>query len=183
MKMLRAGAIAILAVMASATPGSAGSDLCRQYVDSKEYDHAIEECSRMLTTSAYPVVEAYNNRGIAYAGKKQYDSAVTDYSRAIGLNPAFDKAYTNRGNAYWHLGQFEKSFEDYQRAIKLNPDDPNAYYNVACRHALRKNEKEACAWLQKAIQKGFTQWEYIKKDSDLDGVRNAPCYKEILSGK
>jgi tetratricopeptide (TPR) repeat protein len=183
LQMLGRGAIVICVVAVSATTGYAKSDLCRQYVDNKEYDRAIEECSRMMTVSSYAADEAYNNRGIAYAGKKQYDEAVADYSRAIGLDPVFDKAYTNRGNAYWHLGQFEKSFADYQTAIKLNPDDSNAYYNVACRHALRKNEKDACAWLNKAVEKGFTQWDYIRKDSDLDGIRNAPCYKEILSGK
>jgi len=175
--------MAILVVAAFAVPVSARVDLCRQYVDSKDYDRAIDECSRMLTSPAYPADEAYNNRGIAYAGKKQYDLAVADYSRAIGLNPAFDKAFINRGNAYWHLGQYEKSFEAYKAAIKLNPDDPNAYYNMACRHALRNNEKEACTWLEKAVAKGFAQWELIKKDSDLDGIRGAACYKQILNGK
>jgi tetratricopeptide (TPR) repeat protein len=175
--------MAVLTVIASAAVDASGADLCRQYVDNKEYDRAIDECSRMLTVSSYPVIEAYNNRGIAYAGKRQYEQAVLDYARAIGLNPKFDKAYVNRGNAYWHLGKYEESFADYQTAIKLNPEDPNAYYNLACRHALRKNETEACMWLKKAVEKGFTQWEFIKKDNDLDAIRTSSCYREIMAGK
>lgn len=181
--LFKTAAVAVLTVLASASAGSGATDLCRQYVDNKEYDRAIDECSRMLTVSAYPAIEAYNNRGIAYAGKHQYEQAVLDYSRAIGLDPKFDKAYVNRGNAHWHLGKYEESFADYQTAIKLNPADPNAYYNLACRYALRKNETEACLWLKKAVEKGFTQWEFIKKDSDLDAIRTSPCYREIMAGK
>jgi Flp pilus assembly protein TadD len=181
--MFKMAIMAIVAVIVSATTDASGADLCRQYVDNNEYDRAIDECSRMLTVASYPAIEVFNNRGIAYAGKQQFDKAVSDYSRAISLNPKFDKAYVNRGNAYWHLGKYEESFADYQMAIKLNPEDPNAYYNMACKHALRKNDSEACAWLQKAVEKGFRQWEFIKKDSDLDAIRTAPCYGEIMSGK
>jgi tetratricopeptide (TPR) repeat protein len=173
----------LLAALVSATEVLAASDVCKQLVDRKEYDLAIRECSVMLEAKDYPAIEAYNNRGIAYAGKHQYEQAVQDYSRAIGLNPKFDKAYVNRGNAYWHLGKYEVSFADYQTAIKLNPADPNAYYNLACRYALRKNDTEACAWLQKAVEKGFRQWEFIKKDGDLDAIRSSSCYRKIMAGK
>ena len=175
------GAVAVLAGVAITAAAYAGDDLCKQYVDQKEFDKAIDECSMMLTISAYPADEAYNNRGIAYAGKKQYEQAVADYTRAIGLNQKFDKAYNNRGNAYWHLGQFEKSFADYHSAIAVNPNDASAYYNVACRYSLRQNAQESCAWLQKAVDKGFDNWDYIKKDSDFDNIRGSSCFREIMT--
>ena len=49
--------------------------------------------------------EAYNNRGVAYAAKGQYDQAISDYNKALEMNPRFAKAYYNRGLAYWRKGQ------------------------------------------------------------------------------
>ena len=183
MLLPRIGMIALLAALVVSTAAGAAEDRCKQLVDDKEYDRAIGECSAMLALPDYPAAEAYNNRGIAYAGKGQYDKAVEDYSRAIDLDARFDKAYNNRGNAYWHLGNHAASLADYQKAIEINPRDPNAYYNLACRYALRKNTTEACAWLQKAVLKGFTNWEHMKKDSDLDSIRGASCYTSIMKGK
>lgn len=174
-------ALAVLLALGGTAP--AAEDLCKSYVDAKDFDRAIVECSSMLALPDYPAVEAYNNRGIAYAGKGQYEKAVEDYSRAIELDARFDKAYNNRGNAFWHLGKHDASLRDYRKAIELNPRDPNAYYNLACRYALRKDTPEACWWLERAVMKGFSNWEHIKRDSDLDSIRGASCYTNIMKGK
>jgi tetratricopeptide (TPR) repeat protein len=181
--MLIGGAAALALALASTTAPAAREDRCKQLVDARDYDKAIQECSAMLASPEYPADEAYNNRGIAYAGKGQYDKAVADYTRAIETNPKNSIAYNNRGNAYWHLGDQSASLADHKKAIELDPRDPNAYYNLACRYALRKDTGEACWWLERAVMKGFSNWEHIKKDSDLDNIRGAACYTNILKGK
>ena len=40
-------------------------------------------------------------RGIAAAGKKDYDRAIADFDRAIRLNANFSAAYYNRGTAFF----------------------------------------------------------------------------------
>ena len=174
---------AVILLLLAAAAHAAPADRCKELVDSKDYDGAIKECSAMLGVPAYPADEAYNNRGIAYAGKGQYDKAVADYTSAIAMNPKNEIAFNNRGNAYWHLGNHDASLADYKKAIEINPGDPNAYYNLACRYALRKDMPEACWWLERAVMKGFSNWEHIKKDSDLDSIRGAGCYTRIMQGK
>jgi hypothetical protein len=44
-------------------------------------------------------------------------------------------------------------------------------------------EEKACELLNYAIKKGYNDWEWIKKDSDFDNIRNSDCYKKIMSGK
>ena len=174
---------ALVLALAAATAFAAPEDRCKQLVDAREYDKAIAECSAMLGVPGYPADEAYNNRGIAYAGKGQYDKAVADYTSAIQMNPRNSIAFNNRGNAYWHQGDQAASLADHKKAIELNPQDPNAYYNLACRYALRKDAGEACWWLERAVMKGFSNWEHIKKDGDLDSIRGAACYTNIMKGK
>jgi tetratricopeptide (TPR) repeat protein len=41
---------------------------------------------------------AYNNRGLAYYGKTDYDRAIADYDKAIDVNPRYVSAYIDRGS-------------------------------------------------------------------------------------
>ena len=72
---------------------------------------------------------AYNNRGVAYANKGEYDLAIRDFNTALELNPNDSFVYNNRGNAYNDIGEFDRAIEDFNTAIYLKPDYGNAYNN------------------------------------------------------
>ena len=57
----------------------------------------------------------------------RYESAISDYNKAISLNPDFATAYGNRGDAKRALGQYNTAIADCNAAIRLIPDYPNAY--------------------------------------------------------
>jgi len=73
--------------------------------------------------------------------------------------------------------------QDFNKVIVLNPNDDLAYYNLACYYSLHGDELKSCDSLGKAVEKGFKDWEHIKKDSDLNKIRNADCYKKIMEGR
>ena len=58
-----------------------------------------------------------------------HEGATKLLTKAIELNPNFDKAYYNRGNAYQHLQQYERAIKDYDKAIHLNSVLSEAYSN------------------------------------------------------
>ena len=62
------------------------------------------------------------NRGSAYGSLGQWDKAIADCSKAIGINPGYAKAYYSRGAAYCNLGQWEKAAADFSRVIEIDPD-------------------------------------------------------------
>ena len=51
--------------------------------------------------SSYPaqpqLFEAFNNRGLVCAHRKEYERAIADFTEAINLDPKNASAYTNRG--------------------------------------------------------------------------------------
>jgi tetratricopeptide (TPR) repeat protein len=68
---------------------TAWADARSECADSKSTppDRSIATCSEVIRTDAR-AAWAYNNRGLAYFNKKDYDRAIADYNRAIEINPS-----------------------------------------------------------------------------------------------
>jgi tetratricopeptide (TPR) repeat protein len=109
----------------------------------------------------------YNNRGIAFAEKGQYDQAISDFNQALEINPRYNKAYNNRGIVYRLRGQYHQAISDFNRSIAINPLDAEAYNNLSWLLATAKapgfrNGKKAVELALKAC--GLSDWknaEYI----------------------
>jgi hypothetical protein len=134
-------------------------------------------------TNAVKFSFAYNNRGVAYHEKQRLDEAIIDYSRGIQLDPGDDDILNNRAIAYAAKKEYELALADNRRAFQLNPNNGGVLYNIACIYALKKEPEQACDWLKKSIEHGYADWENIKHDSDLDGIRGVYCYQSIMAGK
>ncbi len=147
------------------------------------WKNSIQLWSYVIENEPEKVPHAYNNRGIAYADMKEYDQAIADYNKAIELNPRNFFAYNNRGIAYFYKGRYDQAIADYNKSIEINPKYDIVYYNMACLYSTRNNNEEACKWLRKSIENGYDNWQHIKKDLDLDNIRDAYCFKEIMAGK
>jgi tetratricopeptide (TPR) repeat protein len=71
--------------------------------------------------------EAYYQRGTDYRRLGRYREAISDYNRAIALNPAYVAAYYNRGMAAQDLGEFDQALSDFGKVIQLDPSAAAAY--------------------------------------------------------
>ena len=74
------------------------------------------------------VLYVYNDRGLVYLEKSEYDRAIGEYVQAIEvysetlrINPNFVPAYYGRGNAYSGKGDYDLAIKDYNEAIRLRP--------------------------------------------------------------
>jgi len=97
-------------------------------------------------------VEAYNNRGIVYAGLNQYERAIEDYDKAVELKPEDVGAYNNRGIAYAGLNQYGRAIEDYDKAVELNPEYAETYYNRGIAYADLNQYERAIEDCDKAVE-------------------------------
>jgi len=60
--------------------------------------------------------KAYNNQGLTYFKMRQYDQAISDFNKALEINPRDVTAYNNRGSAYLEKGLYDKAWEDVHKA-------------------------------------------------------------------
>jgi len=95
---------------------------------------------------------AYYNRGHAYAEQKKYDLALSDYNKAIELDPKYVKAYNGRGNAYSDQKKYDLAIADYTQAIELDPKDVKAYNNRGRVYVFQKKYDLAIADFSKVIE-------------------------------
>ena len=79
----------------------------------------------------------YNNRGVAYGNKNDFDNAMQDHNTAIELNPCESDFYTARGAAYVDQEDFDNAIQDYDMAIQLDSHSTEAYYNRGIAYAAK----------------------------------------------
>ena len=71
--------------------------------------------------------EAYVLRGDWYSESENYEKAISEYNRAIEIDPQYADAYIGRGGVYQVKGELDKALADYDKAISINPNDGDAY--------------------------------------------------------
>src|SRR5262252_6072131 len=101
--------------------------------DAVTVDQRIDGCSAVIKAArdkGDKLAEAFNNRGVGYRLKGNYDRAIADYNQAIKLNAKFAIAYNNRGVTYDKNGEYDRAILDYDQTIKLKPS-AEGYYNQA----------------------------------------------------
>ena len=125
-------------------------ELASQARDRGESSAAIHLYSAALRVRPHPYV--YNNRGLAYAFKGEYDRAIEDFDQAIELQPDLAVAYNNRGNAYVNKEEYDRAIADFDQAIELQPDFAAAYYNRGNAYAGKGELDRAIADFDQAIE-------------------------------
>jgi lipoprotein NlpI len=106
------------------TSVSASLDKCIMDVNGNP-DEVLQACTAAIQSGILSETNrraAYNDRGIAYRNKDDFDSAIADFNSALAINPNDDKVLNNRGAAYMYKGDNDRAIQDYDRAIMLNPD-------------------------------------------------------------
>ncbi|MFA5405045.1 MAG: tetratricopeptide repeat protein [Ignavibacteria bacterium] len=69
--------------------------------------------------------KAYNYRGKAYLGKKELESALKDFQKALDIDRVNKPAMCNRGECFYMMEEYEKALKDFSKVIAL---DSTYYY-------------------------------------------------------
>ena len=80
-------------------------------------------------------MNAWINRGEAYAKLEQWDKVIADLTKAIELNSSYVNAWIDRGKAHAKLGLWDKEIADFTKAIELGPKNAELYNDLAWRLA------------------------------------------------
>ncbi len=140
--MIRSVVAASLVLVSMAALADDTSDC----LDSKDHDLRIKGCSAIIEHNPKDVI-AYHNRGDAYGLKGDIDRAISDYTKAIVLDPNYAPAYNSRGRAYVSKGNYVRAVDDVTRAGELThkPVPEPHPWSVAVKGAAQKSKEKQAA--------------------------------------
>src|SRR5262249_50493760 len=88
----------------------------------------------------------------------------------------------------------DEALEKLEAALKRQPGDSGLGYDAACAYALasrslaktdrarsESHAGRAIPLLQAAIKTGYSDYDHIQEDSDLDPVRDLPAFVELIN--
>ena len=95
------------------------------------FDDAITYYGEVISLQPDSLIlaNALVGRGSAYANKREYESALTDLTKAVELFPEKVQGYKFRGLAYLRTDHFEAAIQDFNKAIDLGSKDAGVYSN------------------------------------------------------
>ncbi len=96
--------------------------------------------------------------------KEKRLSAISDFTKALQLQPSFSFAYFNRANLKCALSDFYGALKDYETAIKTKSDFAEAYFNMGFVTYYLNEKSIACNEFSKAGELGIpAAYAFIKQ--------------------
>jgi adenylate cyclase len=101
--------------------------------------------------------------------------------KEIAQDPTNGSAMAMGAGALCALGEAERAREWVNRAMLMDPDNISMLYNLACALAVHLHDYEAAIDLLATYfeHASLTAVHHADVDPDLDGIRDAPRYREI----
>ncbi|MBL9206580.1 MAG: hypothetical protein JNN01_15920 [Opitutaceae bacterium] len=114
---------------------------------------------------------------------KQTDPAFETafFESVLRNNPRYPDVVELLGGLYTKQGRIAEGLKMDRRMVRLQPENPTAHYNLACSLALSRRTGEALRALKQAVTLGYTDFDWISQDPDLEGLQKHPEFQRILS--
>ena len=119
----------------------------------KNADLILKGCTAVIQSirSAW----AFNNRGLAYNLKGDYDRGIADFNEAIALDSNFVKTFSKRALAYILKKDFDRAIADYNRAVELDTDCAKCLFGRGLAYRLKLDYENAILTISSTVSKIF----------------------------
>jgi TolB-like protein/Flp pilus assembly protein TadD len=107
--------------------------------------------------------------------------AMQAIDRQLAIDPQDGRALQLGTTNAARLGLRDKARDLAERALKARPDAFSSYYNVACAYSILGDVDDALALLDRAVQHGRGNLEWIEQDPDFDNLRSDPRFDAIVN--
>ncbi|GEM_PF-886234 len=159
---------------------------------------ALEALGDMKDDSVVPTLREYLQKPdyrdfmesiiftLAKLGDRTFaDRMIQSYLQAIETNRGNPRVqaqgYAGLAHAYARLENQEKAIEAYKKAIELDPESASIhYYNMACGLAVMNEIDKAIEALERAVEHGYDDYDWMRMDGDLKNLHGDPRFERLL---
>lgn len=143
---------------------------------SGDIEGALEDYTMAITLQPN-VAYAYLNRGVLYRLKGENAKAESDFKQVVRLDSIPEEAECSF-YAYYYLGQKDKAIEILNTI--LGKDKKGNCYDAACLYSVMGEKVKALSYLRQSLEDGYRRFAHIKRDRDLNNIRNMEEFKVLL---
>lgn len=143
---------------------------------SGDIEGALEDYTMAITLQPN-VAYAYLNRGVLYRLKGENAKAESDFKQVVRLDSIPEDAECSF-YAYYYLGQKDKAIEILNTI--LDKDKKGNCYDAACLYSVMGEKEKALSYLRQSLEDGYRRFAHIKRDRDLNNIRNTEEFKVLL---
>jgi tetratricopeptide (TPR) repeat protein len=156
------------------TPDNAGgfSGLGASYYELERYGEAEDAFKKSIAIE--PTYRLYSNLATLYIARKQFNSAIPVYERALALNDRDYRVWANLASAYYWTGQRDSARRRFEIAIELaeaqrsvNPQDATVLSQLADYYSMVGKNAEALKLIKASLALAPEDLEVIARAVDI----------------
>jgi tetratricopeptide (TPR) repeat protein len=122
---------------------------------SGRYGKALDDFTAVLESGKNnEPYKVYLNRGISYQYLQEYESAMTDFTKAIELNDTSASVYQGRAMLYYEMKDYSAAVNDFNKVLELGQENAAILFNLGMSYFRLEQKDKACPLLQKSCTLG-----------------------------
>ncbi len=163
--------------------------LGRIYYITDKYSDAVELFKKVIELnpefySAYVDLRmTYEKLGDKVKQQEMISLQLKMFPQYLFKQPDDARAHLFFAQVLAESGRTKEAKSEAATAMELNPNDPLMLYNFACFYSQMGENQLAIEALKNSVKAGHEDYEWFKRDSDLDPIRNEPEFIKLMEGK
>ncbi|WP_372365450.1 tetratricopeptide repeat protein [Candidatus Uabimicrobium sp. HlEnr_7] len=172
-----------IAFQMSLLAGEGLFDLQEVYTDTLRLQ--IKKTLNKKNAKSYDLLGSYRKNltnKILYAigDTEKFDKKLRFLLRGLHYNPGNTKWLYEIAMQYLGVGDIKNSILYFNKSIDSDPHYVFAYYNLACAYSLNNEASKGINALEKAIDNGYDNLDWLLSDGDLRGIHKHPRFEKLV---
>ena len=111
--------------------------------------------------------------------QRELDTKIEFIEGLVRRDPNYVDALQILGDHYTQRGRISEGLKVDERLARLEPRNPLVFYNLACSYSLAGGFDQAASALEKALQLGYRDFDWLAKDPDLKPLRSHVAFDDL----
>ncbi|MDR3378626.1 MAG: hypothetical protein P4M10_08070 [Verrucomicrobiae bacterium] len=111
--------------------------------------------------------------------ERDLDTKIEFIEGLVRRDPNYVDALQILGDHYTQRGRIGEGLKVDERLARLEPGNPLVFYNLACSYSLAGEMDQAIRSLERALDLGYRDFDWLAKDPDLKPLRADPAFDEL----
>lgn len=123
---------------------------------------------------------SYLCRGQIYLNQGEQAKADSDFEKVLELDTTYTSGNSHAAQyALFYLGRKEEA-KAWMDSILVNDKDVGNLYDASCLYSLMNELDTSIDYLRKALEAGYSSFAHIRRDDDMNNVRQHPDYIPLM---